>query len=832
MRRPRGALVTAEVALVFLTGLAINAASEHLPRWMTVSWVVWPVLVAVLGVTLAVTLRREPAGPSLPPVWSVPPRNPNFTGRAEEQRWLRDRLKRDRNVSVHAMRGMGGVGKSQVVIEFCHRRAGRYRAVWWITAEDAALVPGQLALLGRALGLTLPANVEESVGVVLAELRRRRDWLLVFDNAETVSGVRRYLPSGAGHVLVTTRRAGFEAIAAVRHVDTFRRPDSVSLLRRRVPAMSDGQADELAELLGDLPLALEQAAAYLQQTSTPVPDYLDRLRRSPDTAADRGRDAHRTPDHDTLASLWELPLRLIEESFPASARLLEICSYLASEAIPLDLFADNASALPQALESAVADRSGEFADTVGVLVDYSLLRRVDDSVRVHRMVQLAVRARVAGLPPAAGAHPQAVAAGLLVADLRERHPRSTSAWPRWRLMLPHVLACVGFDVDPRVGGWLLGRAGAYLFETGQLNDARLLFTKALEGGEAAFGPDHPGAAVHLSNLGVVLSELGQPERARPFLDRALALTEAAYGPHHPAVAVRLNNLGLALHDLRRPGEALPLMQRALAITEAAYGPDRPIVALRLDNLGLVMRDLAPEHVQEAEALHRRALAITEAAHGPDHPDVARALHNLGAALVDRGYPLDARRLFERALAVKEAAYGLDHPEVAGTLSDLAMVLRRLHSPADDTLLVTAQALLTRSLTISEAVFGGDHPVVAVRLGNLGLVLSDLGRAGEATRLHERALAIAEAAHGADHPDVTKHLDGLAGAWRAQGHPDLAIPLMERALKITEAWHRGDDHHDVATRLSRLGLALSLMDREDEAGHLITRARAMRARLRA
>lgn len=248
-----------------------------------------------------------------------------------------------------------------------------------------------------------------------------------------------------------------------------------------MPVMSAEQADELAELLGDRPLALEQAAAYLQQTSTPVPDYLDRLRRRPDTTADRGRDAHRTPEHDTLASLWELPLRLIEESFPASARLLEICSYLSSEAIPLDLFTHNAPALPAELGSAVADRSGDFADTVGVLVDYSLLRRVDDGLLVHRMVQLAVRARVAGdRSRPADQHPRAVAANLLVADLRDRHPRSPSAWPRWRLVLPHVLACVGFDVDPKVGGRLLGRAGAYLFETGQLNDARVLFTRALE----------------------------------------------------------------------------------------------------------------------------------------------------------------------------------------------------------------------------------------------------------------------------------------------------------------------------------------------------------------
>ncbi|MGM1065305.1 FxSxx-COOH system tetratricopeptide repeat protein [Saccharothrix sp. Mg75] len=848
----RGALVAVEVVLVFLAGLAINAASDQLPGWMGEPRVVWPVLLLVLCLTLTTTLRGRPAEPGLPQVWSVPARNPNFTGRAAEQRWVFHRLKRHRKVAVYAMRGMGGVGKTQVAIEYCHRWANRYRAVWWIEAEDSTLVPGQVVLLGNAMGMVLPSSTEEAVGTVLSELRRRRDWLLVFDNAETVAAVRPYLPSGRGHVLVTTRRAGFEAIASVLDLDTFEREDSTALLRGRLPEISPERADELAALLEDLPLALEQAAAYLRQTAVPLPEYLSWLRASLDVVATRGRDVHRGPEHDKLATLWEPPLRRIAEEHLAAAQLLEICAYLGSDAIPLDLFtgnavSGNAVSLPSPLDVAVKDPHGGFADAVGVLVDYSLLRRVNGDLLIHRMVRLAVRVRTAtALSPSGALRPLDSAGNLLVADLRTRPPRLAGAWPRWRQLLSHVLVYGEFDADPTTRGWLLRRAGAYLLETGQLNDARLILERALRISEAAYGPRGPEVAVHLSDLAVVLTESGRPGEARQLLQRALTITENACGPHHPAVAVRMNNLGIALHESGLTAEAFPLIQRALAITEAEYGPEHPVVALRLNNLGVVIRGLFPNRTDEAVTLHRRALGIVEAVRPPGHPDVASAMNHLGAALLDLGRPLEARGLLGKALEIAEAVHGRDHPEVATVQTSLAMALRMLHSPADNRLLLEARELLERALASSGSVYGGDHPVIATRLDNLGLVLRELGqfdrvqalfrgrRHGralyeQARSLHERALVITEAACGPGHPDVAKRLNSLAGAWRDLGRLDRAIPLLERALAITVGVF-GPDHRDAAARLTELGRALSDVGRQDEGKRLITHAWAVRERL--
>jgi tetratricopeptide (TPR) repeat protein len=240
--------------------------------------------------------------------------------------------------------------------------------------------------------------------------------------------------------------------------------------------------------------------------------------------------------------------------------------------------------------------------------------------------------------------PLGTAVRLLRADAPGEIMRSPGSWPRWAVLLPHVLAATALldqsqAPDPALlqsGAWLLDRAGTYLQVRARFRDAFPLLERAVAITEAAHGPDHPTVASRLNNLALVLGDLGQPETARPLLERALAIDEAAHGPDHPTVAIRLSNLATVLRDLGQPETAQPLLERALAITEAAHGPDHPDVATTLNNLALVLQDLGQP--EAAQPLLERALAIDEAAHGPDHPDVATALNNLATVLSNLGQP--------------------------------------------------------------------------------------------------------------------------------------------------------------------------------------------------
>jgi len=219
-----------------------------------------------------------------PAVFSGPPRNPNFTGRDSELDRIRAGLVAGTALTVQTLRGMAGVGKTQTVSEYAHRYACEYDLVWWINAGQPTLIPGQLAALAKPLGLPEGLFPDDAVRGVCAELARRSsDWLLIFDNAEHPTDVRPMLPYSGGHVLITTRRSGFGSLGPVLDLDVLPRDDAVALLQRRSPALTSADAGALVDLLGCLPLALDQAAGYLDQTRLPATDYLQLMRtRAPD----------------------------------------------------------------------------------------------------------------------------------------------------------------------------------------------------------------------------------------------------------------------------------------------------------------------------------------------------------------------------------------------------------------------------------------------------------------------------------------------------------------------------------------------------------------------
>jgi hypothetical protein len=339
-----------------------------------------------LGEALYQALRELPFGEAgdPAPVWQVRSRNPNFVGREVELSRIRAGFASGQVVAVQALHGMGGIGKTHTAIEYAHRNADEYDLVWWIDAEQPALIAEQFTALGAAVGVPAAPDPAGTVRAVCAQLRRRQRWLLVFDNAERVEDVRPFLPGGGGHVLITTRRGGFDSVAMVLDLDVFDRADAVRLLCRRTPRLSWDQADTLAEELGDLPLAVEQSAAYLNQTALAAGEYLRLLRERAMEMYGRGQAA----DHQhTIATLWSLSVTRLR---PEAIGLLRLCAWMAPEPLPIDLFTERATMLPEPLDRVLADPIST-ADVIGTLVDHSLVRRTGDALLLHRLVQAVLR---------------------------------------------------------------------------------------------------------------------------------------------------------------------------------------------------------------------------------------------------------------------------------------------------------------------------------------------------------------------------------------------------------------------------------------------------------
>ena len=304
------------------------------------------------------------AGPrlpgSLPRVWNLPARNPTFTGRDGLLVAVRERLVAEDRAVVQAFQGMGGVGKTQLAIEYAYRHAGAYDLAWWVNAEQAGLIGDQFAALGAALGCVQPGDLDEAMRTaVLGELRERGGWLLVFDNAENPSDITGWLP-GAGHVLITSRERAFAEIAAPIEVDVLARDESVAILRGRVTGLGAADGDRLAAALGDLPLAVAQAAGFMAETGMPAAEYLELLRTRAGKLLEQAAPGSSYPR--SLAAATRLAADRLDREDPAAAQLASVCAFLAPQLISDDLFTSAPGELPGELAARAADSAGLAAD--------------------------------------------------------------------------------------------------------------------------------------------------------------------------------------------------------------------------------------------------------------------------------------------------------------------------------------------------------------------------------------------------------------------------------------------------------------------------------------
>jgi hypothetical protein len=480
----------------------------------------------------------------LPRVWNVPPRNPHFVGRAEMLSELRMQLRSgEHTVAVQALHGLGGVGKTQLAIEYAHRFAADYELVWWLDAEQPALLASQLAALANPLDLATGDSVASSAKAVRAELRARSSWLLIFDNAQRPQDLLDYQPGSVGHVLVTSRYLGWGGLGGRLEVDVLSRPETVALLRRRLPELDDKLADQLAAELGDLPLAVAQAAGYLESTGVPPEAYLHRFGTRRDSLLARGQMIGYQGRIDTA---WTLSLDRLASDSPAAVQLLQLAAFLAPEPIPLRLFTEHVAVLAEPLRTVAAD-ADEVDDLVGLIVGFSLTRRQGARIQIHRLVQAVIRYQ---LPSAQQQHEQERVLALLAAA-HPGDPNDPAAWNSYAELASHVLATGDLgDGRPDSRQLVLDTIG-YLLAKGDSHAGGAVCAKLLDRWRCILGPDHPDTLRARGTLARLIGEAGNPAEALQLLQELLPDLERVLGPDHTGYPVDLSLLRKLLRDLKR-----------------------------------------------------------------------------------------------------------------------------------------------------------------------------------------------------------------------------------------------------------------------------------------
>lgn len=736
-------------------------------------------------------------------VWTVPyARNLYFTGRDEVLEQLmqllapgdscQDTVLRQAALTqMRALTGLGGIGKTQIAVEYAYRARvqGRYRHVFWITAaSEEAILAGFTALADQLPAFAARGETDQRqlVRAIIEWLEQCEEpWLLILDNADDLSLLPSYLPKrGNGSVLLTTRASAVGSLAASIEVETMGVMEGTQLLlsrAQRLVKVTEEEINEASNLviaLAQFPLALDQAGAYIEETGCSVRDYLQIYQQHRKTLlARRGIQGLGYPE--AVATTWSLSFERVARANPAAAELLRLCSLLSPDRIPEELLIQGAAYWPDALQHAVADPL-RFNQLLEELLRYSLVKRWSEErlLSIHRLVQV-VQIEMMGLEEQRQWAERIVHAVNLVFPHKPKE--DIAAWPLCLRYLEQAQTCAlliqHYDLRLPEVAELFERVGIYLAERAMYSLAESLFCMGLYVWEQQEQADYAHISSVLGNLGDVYREQGQYGAAEEFYRRALTVYEQGAGQEDDQAAYLLQRLAIIALRQGKYGEAEPLYQHALRIWEQQLGPEHDHVGYPLNGLANLYQEQG--RYGEAEVLYLRVLRIWEQRLGPEHPYVASVLTNLANLYCRQERYGQAEVLHLRALRLRERQLGEMHPQLAASLHGLASAY---YGQGQYT---QAETLYQRALRLQEQQLGETHPDVFDPLNGLARLYLQQGRYEEAELCYQRAYSILEKQVGPeqDHPDMVLPLHGLAKIYAAQGKQREAKRFFLRALRI-------------------------------------------------
>jgi tetratricopeptide (TPR) repeat protein len=764
---------------------------------------------------------------ALPVIWNIPyPRNPFFLGRESELAQVRHRLLGGQPTALsqpQAISGLGGIGKTQLALEYVYRYHQDYQAVLWARAESMEALISSYVAIASLLQLPEREAKEQEIIVQAVKiwLQTHRRWLLILDNADELMLLPDFLPpSLEGHLLLTTRAAATGRLAQRLEIATLPPEHGALFLLQRAGLIAPDAAFEqasteewelavkISQELGGLPLALDQAGAYLEEIGMDLLSYWQIYQRHQNDLL-RKRGGLIADHPEPIATTWSLSFQRAEEKNPAAADMLRLCAYLAPDTIAEEILTEGALHLGPRLAPMATD-AFLLNQAIEALRAYSLVRRDPGkkTLSIHRLVQAVLQSTLEEKEQRLWAERAMLAVNAAFPDAEY------DAWSQCERLLPQALAVTQsaehYQMISEQAGRLFYETAVYLKDRARYVEAEPLFKRALYIQELRLGPEHPVVGYPLHGLAVLYKEQGRYAQAEPLYQRALRIWEQQLGPEHPQVVYPLTNLANLYIEQGKFTQAESLHLRALHIREQQLGSEHPQVAHQLHGLANLYYEQS-KYV-EAEPLYQRASRIWEQQLGPEHPQVAYPLHGLANLYYRQGKYEEAEPLYQRALRIWEQQLGPEHSVAASSLNNLANIYSRQGR------YVEAESLYQRALRIWEHQLGPEHPQVAHSLNNLANLCTLQEKYVEAEPLYQRALRIREQALGSQHPDVAETLHNLAQFWEMQGNSEEARAWFARALTVRE--HAlGAQHPETTKTRTRLIALLHSMGQHEEAAHL-------------
>ncbi|MFI2118156.1 FxSxx-COOH system tetratricopeptide repeat protein [Streptomyces rubiginosohelvolus] len=696
---------------------------------------------------------RLPGGAGLPEVWNVPRRNPHFIGREATMTRVREALLAGRQAVVQALHGLGGIGKTQLVLEYAHRFASQYDTVWWIDAEQADQIPVHYTELAARLGIAAPgAGTGHTTRTLIEHLRTRERWLIVLDNADEPGAFETLLPTGPGHVLITSRNPGWKDLVPSHGLDVFPRGDSVAYLTTRIPDIATQQADSLADGLGDLPLALAQAAGVI--TTGMTPERYRRLLNDKTTRLMANGAPPGYPAH--LAATVDIATARLSSAHPQATELLRLAAFLGPDPIPTAWLETTVGRL-----STLTVDPDDFMWPQSALqhLSRSGLARVDhETFQVHRLTQAIVRDHT-GEADATAAEDDVTT---LLAAIAPSDAVDPVGWPTWAALTSHLTAGLHTAAQhPPLHATLI-RAARYLCVSGQSHAARDLTAALHPLWINALGEDHPDTLGIAQYLGHATTDLGTDAAARHIIEDTLERRRRVLGADHPDTLNSANDLATTLDNLGEYEQARRLHEDTIKHRRRILGADHPETLTSANNLATTLDNLG--EYEQARGMHADTLERRRRVLGPDHPDTFTSANNLATALFGLGEYEQARRMHADTIKHRRRILGPDHPETLTSANNLATALDSLGEHEQ------ARRMHADTLERRRRIVGPDHPNTLTSASNLATVLANLRQFRAAEQILGDARARSRRVLGENHPDTQRLTENLARVLTALGRP--------------------------------------------------------------
>ncbi|MEU8411409.1 FxSxx-COOH system tetratricopeptide repeat protein [Amycolatopsis japonica] len=806
-------------------------------------------VVAAPGSTLASDYRTDDTA-SAPQIWGeVPLRNPDFVGREELLEQLKERLLAPgakAAVLPEALHGMGGVGKSQTVVEYIYRHAAEYDFVWWISAEHQSQINRSFVEMAQRLGIPAAGSAETAVPAVLEALRRGHPharWILVFDNADRPDDVRKFFPVGSGHVVVTSRNSDWGGFARPVEVDLFTRAESIELLHLRGGDLDESDADRLAAALGDLPLAIEQAAAWRSQTGMQVTEYLELLEQNRSELLSAGS----TSDYQLpVAAAWNVPLNKLDAEHKASLQLLQVCAFFGPEPISRKLFIGIRDApVPKVLGEALRDPI-KLNRAIREISRYSLAKidHRSNSLQLHRLVQTVLKNRLQPQEQDDMRH----AVHFLLVSGDPGDPDTAENWRRYAELLPHATISRAVECNDRWVRALIHNLVRYLINSGDFEGARDLAQQAMNSWQRTIGAQEIDTLEITRRCGIALRRLGRIEEALELNRQTLESMRASFGDDHEILLGMLDTVAADRRSQGEFAEELAMQQQVYDRARELLGPDDPTTLVYAFNLGGCLRlmgDFKGALALDEDTLRRRMAVL-----GPDHSQTFGSRNALAMDQREVGKYLEAARIQEKTLVRQREIFGNDHPRTLGAIRNLAISLRKggrhqdARRHADECLVQyrsrygdenvdTATAMMTlsadlrvlgeldSSLELATTAYRvlvkirkDMHPYALIAATNLAVTCRLRGDLERAKELDELAFKRLREIFDRDHPFTLVAATNLASDLAAMGDFSAAKELDEDTIERS-ARVLGEDHPSTLAAMLNLALDLAGLGAESE-----------------